>query len=509
MQQDQMLKVRTALVSVFQKEPARQLLETLHALGVKILSTGGTLDYCSQLGIDALAVEDLTGYPSILGGRVKTLHPAIFGGILARKDLQADLDQLREHQLQDIDLVVVDLYPFQQTVASGAGAAQIIEKIDIGGISLIRAAAKNFQHLLIVPSVEYFPEVITHLQQNQGAVSLEFRHRMAAAAFGVSSHYDSLIFEYFNQGYQPEFRKSIEGFVSLRYGENPHQKGTFFGKLDEVFEQLWGKPLSYNNLLDIDGAMQLIGEFTKPAFAIIKHTNACGVACRNTIEQAWQDALAGDPVSAFGGILIANRNISLAAAQAIHELFFEVLLAPGFEAEALEVLQQKKNRIILRIKDTILPADRFRSVLNGVLWQEGDHADTNAGDWTLATHRAPSQNEVSDMVFGNKVVKHLKSNAIALVKNEQLIGSGVGQTSRIDALKQAIAKAREYGHDLQGAVMASDAFFPFADSVQLAHQAGIRAVIQPGGSLRDQDSTDYCNKAQMAMVITGKRHFKH
>ncbi|MFO7977968.1 MAG: bifunctional phosphoribosylaminoimidazolecarboxamide formyltransferase/IMP cyclohydrolase [Bacteroidales bacterium] len=509
MQPREMLKVRTALVSVFHKEPARRLLETLHEQNVQIITTGGTLDYCQQLGIPAVAVEDITGYPSILGGRVKTLHPSVFGGILARKDREDDRQQMEQYEVPDIDMVVVDLYPFEKTLSSGATQQDIIEKIDIGGISLIRAAAKNFQHVLIVPAESFFQPVVQHLVENGGKVTPEFRHQMAAAAFDVSSHYDTSIFNFFDQGHLPKFKKSINHSVALRYGENPHQQGVFFGNLDDIFEQVWGKAISYNNLLDIDGAMQLMAEFDEPAFAIIKHTNACGVAIRSDVDLAWHAALEADPVSAFGGILIANRNITAKTAYSINELFFEVLIAPDFDNQALEVLQQKKNRILLKAKQTDLPNERFRSILNGVLWQSSDDADTLAAEWTVATRRQPSQPQINDMIFGNKVVKHLKSNAIALVKNGQLLGSGVGQTSRVDALRQAIAKAETSGLSLKGAVMASDAFFPFADSVEIARQAGIIAVIQPGGSVRDKDSVAFCDQADMAMVFTGKRHFKH
>lgn len=506
---DQLLKVRTALVSVYHKEPARRLLETLHNFGVKIITTGGTLSYCQELGIPALAVENLTGYPSILGGRVKTLHPSVFGGILARKDLDDDIQQMTEHNIADIDMVVVDLYPFEQTVSSGGTEQQTIEKIDIGGISLIRAAAKNFQHVLVVPSEKYFPEVTRQLHDNNCQITPEFRHFMAAAAFDVSSHYDTCIFNYFNKNYIQGFKQSIPQHVPLRYGENPHQQGVFYGQLDQMFEQLWGKALSYNNLLDIEGAVQLIAEFKQPAFAVIKHTNACGVAIGPDIEAAWKAALAADPVSAFGGILISNGNINAQTAYSINELFFEVLIAPQYDQEALELLKQKKNRILLRSKDFNVPGFKFRSLLNGVLWQSNDLADTVASQWEVSTSRQPEAEEIEDLVFGNKVVKHLKSNAIALVKNGQLLGSGVGQTSRVDALKQAIHKAKSFGHDLQGAIMASDAFFPFADCVEIAHEAGITAVIQPGGSVRDKDSVAFCDKAGMAMVHTGTRHFKH
>jgi phosphoribosylaminoimidazolecarboxamide formyltransferase / IMP cyclohydrolase len=506
---DNLMKVRTALVSVFHKQPSKSLLEKLNSLNIKIISTGGTLEYCKELGIDAIAVESLSSYPSILEGRVKTLHPAIFGGILSRKDHENDQKEIAFHNIAQIDMVVVDLYPFEQTLDSGASEQQIIEKIDIGGISLIRAAAKNYQHVLVVASEQYFQAALQELEQHHGSVSLGFRHRMAAAAFEVSSHYDTAIFNHFNKGYIQVFKKSIPWVNPLRYGENPHQAGVFFGKTEDVFEQLWGKHLSYNNLLDIDGAVEIIREFSEPTFAVIKHTNACGIASRSNIEQAWHAALAGDPVSAFGGILIANRNITAETAYSINKLFFEVLIAPGFDQQALEILKQKKNRIILRLKENQAIEGKFRSVLNGVLWQSLDFEKTVAGDWTVVTTHQPGETEIKDMVFGNKVVKHLKSNAIAIVKDLQLIGSGVGQTSRVDATRQAIAKAKALGHDLNGAVLASDAFFPFTDSLELARQEGITAVIQPGGSVKDQDSVDFCNISGISMVHTAKRHFKH
>lgn len=502
-------KVRRALVSVYFKEPSRRLIEALNQLDVELVSTGGTLDYIHSLGIPAKSVESLTQYPSILGGRVKTLHPAVFGGILARTHLELDQQHLREYNIGAFDMVVVDLYPFEETLASGASHKDIIEKIDIGGISLIRAAAKNYNDVLVVPSVAFFDEVVDLLHSGQGQTSLNDRRRMAAAAFEVSSHYDTAIFNYINQGDFSPFKKSIPESVALRYGENPHQQGRFYGKFQDFFEQLHGKALSYNNLLDIDAAINLLAEFKEPTFAIIKHTNPCGVASRADLETAWHEALAGDPVSAFGGILIANRNITQKIAYAINEMFFEVLIAPGYEEGSLEVLMQKKNRILLKQKEFAAAPDQFRSLLGGVLWQTRDQANEFQEKWQAVTLRKPKKQEEADLHFANIIVKHLKSNAIALVKDQKLIGIGAGQTSRVDALKQAITKAREFAHELEGAVMASDAFFPFADSVEIAHKAGIKAVVQPGGSVRDQESIDYCNKAEVSMVFTGIRHFKH
>ncbi len=502
-------KVSRALISVYDKEPVRPLIETLHQGGVELISTGGTLSFIREMGLEAVAVEELTGYPSILGGRVKTLHPSIFGGILGRPSTESDVLEMQRHEIDPIDMVVVDLYPFEKTLASGASHDEMIEKIDVGGISLIRAAAKNHAEVLVVPSAEYYGEVINLLNASSYSTSLSVRRRMAAAAIEVSSHYDTIIFNYLNDGEVNVFKESIGSARTLRYGENPHQQGCYYGKLDEMFEQLNGKPLSYNNLLDIDAAVALIAEFSEPTFAIIKHTNPCGVASRESLEEAWHDALSGDPVSAYGGILIANREITTELASSIHKLFFEVLIAPGFEHEALELLSERKNRIILRKKPFILPDYRFRSVLNGVLWQTQDHKSAMPELWKSVTDAKPDMDQEKDLVFANTIVKHLKSNAIAIVKDSMLIGTGMGQTSRVDALNHAMAKAKTHGHDLRGSVMASDAFFPFADSVELAHGAGISAIIQPGGSVRDQDSIDYCNTHGMAMVMTGNRHFKH
>ncbi len=503
-------KLSRALISVYDKEPARGLVEALHAQNVEIISTGGTMQFIrDELDIPVTPVEELTTYPSILGGRVKTLHPAVFGGILCRPGFEADDEALSEYHIQAIDMVVVDLYPFEKTMLSGAGHDELVEKIDIGGVSLIRAAAKNFRHVLVVPSSVYFEEVTKMVQENEAVISPAVRRKMAAAAFDVSSHYDTAIFGYMNNGELDVFKESIQDTHPLRYGENPHQQGCFYGKPEEIFEQVSGKALSYNNLLDVDAAMGLMAEYYAPTFAIIKHTNPCGVASRSSIDEAWRDALAGDPVSAFGGILIANRDVSASLAEEISDLFFEVLIAPGFDEKGIEILTKKKNRILLRTKSFITPEIRYRSILNGVLWQTQDHKNSLPDQWQMATVRHPSEEEERDLVFANTIVKHLKSNAIALVKDTMLLGSGMGQTSRIDALKQAIEKAHSQGHDLKGAVMASDAFFPFPDSVEIAQRHGIRAVIQPGGSVKDKASVDFCNESGMAMVFTGNRHFKH
>ncbi len=498
-----------ALVSLYNKEAAEKLIRALHTANIEILSTGGTASYIRKLDIPVTTVEDLTAYPSILGGRVKTLHPAVFGGILCRPPHQDDQGDIRIYGIQPVDMVIVDLYPFQAMVTAGASHEEIIEHMDIGGISLIRAAAKNYNHVLVVPSASYFPQALDMLAARQGASTLIDRRRMAAAAMHVTSHYDTQIFQYLNEGEHQHFKESIEEAHPLRYGENPHQQAVFYGDPDALFTQLNGKALSYNNLLDVDAAMGLMKEFVSPAFVIVKHTNACGVAVREHIEDAWKDALAGDPVSAFGGILIANRHIGPELANAIQEIFFEVLIAPSYDEEGLRLLSSKKNRIILRSKPSIMPGYRYRSILNGVLWQGQDHKSAAPGQWRQVTRQAVDEEKKNDLLMANIVVKHLKSNAIALVKDQQLVGMGAGHTSRVDALKHAIYKAREFNHDLSGAAMASDAFFPFPDCVEIAHKEGIAAVIQPGGSKRDQDSTDYCNQAGMAMVFTGNRHFRH
>lgn len=504
-------KISTALISVFHKDGLDRILSLLHANGVKFLSTGGTRQFIESLGYECDAVEDLTSYPSILGGRVKTLHPKVFGGILGRRDMDSDLDQMRQYEIPEIDLVIVDLYPFEQTVASGASHPDIIEKIDIGGISLIRAAAKNYAHVAIVASkAQYEPFAEMLERHNDAATTLDERLWLAKEAFAVSSGYDSHIFNYFDANEGPSaLRLALDHKKELRYGENPHQQGTFFGDFDKIFTQLHGKEISYNNLLDIDAAVSLMAEFTDPTFAVLKHNNACGLATRPTILEAWKDALAGDPVSAFGGVLIANSAIDAATAEEINKIFFEVIIAPEYTDDALAVLQQKKNRIILIQKQQLDTTMQVRTILNGALMQQRDLKVETADDLTAVTTLSPSTEQVTDLLFANRIVKHSKSNAIVLAKNGQLMASGVGQTSRVDALKQAIAKALSFGFDLNGAVMASDAFFPFADCVQIAHEAGINAVIQPGGSIRDNDSIAYCNENNVTMVTTGIRHFKH
>lgn len=504
-------KINTALISVFYKDGLEPIVRELHGQGVQILSTGGTQSFIEGLGIPVTAVEALTSYPSILDGRVKTLHPKVFGGILARRE-EDHLAQLEQYELPPIDLVIVDLYPFEETVASTDDEDAIIEKIDIGGIALIRAAAKNFHDVAIVPSRNEYALLLELLQKKNGATDLEDRRELARRAFLVSSHYDTAIFQYFHREQQePVFKHSILDRQSLRYGENPHQQGVFFGRLDELFDAIGGKELSYNNLVDVDAAVGIMNEFKdgEPAVAILKHTNACGVAVRPTLLDAWKAALAGDPVSAFGGILIANRPIDLATAAEIDQIFYEVLIAPGFDEAALELLAKKKKRILLRIKHWNIAPQSFKSLLNGVIQQDADLATETEGDLTVVTEKAPSKAEVADLLFANKCVKHLKSNTIVLAKGQQLLGMGCGQTSRVDALEQAVAKAKRFGFDLQGAVMASDAFFPFPDCVEIADQAGITAVIQPGGSIRDQDSIDYCNEQGLSMVTTGVRHFRH
>jgi phosphoribosylaminoimidazolecarboxamide formyltransferase/IMP cyclohydrolase len=479
-------------------------------MGVTIYSTGGTYDFIRGLGIDAVTVESLTGYPSIFGGRVKTLHPKVMGGILYRRDEPEDNTQAANLEIPAIDLVIIDLYPFEATVASGAIQEDIIEKIDIGGISLIRAAAKNYNDVLIVPSAEQYSELIALLDEKKGKSDLNDRYYFAAQAFGVSSHYDTAIFNYFNrEAGIKSFRHSFNKGEVLRYGENPHQEGVFYGDTSEVFDQLHGKAISYNNLVDLEAALALIKEFSEPSFAIIKHTNACGVASRSTLKQAWIDALAGDPVSAFGGVVASNRTIDMETAAEVNKLFFEIIIAPDYEKNALELLKSKKNRIILQIKPFDFQAKQFKSVLNGVIEQVKDTHTESASGLQKVTDKQPDDQQVKDLLFANIIVKHLKSNAIVLARNGQLLGAGCGMTSRVDALKHAISKAAEFGLDLNGAVMASDAFFPFADSVELAHNAGIAAVIQPGGSVRDEETINYCNLHGIAMVFTGIRHFKH
>ncbi|MBB3185871.1 bifunctional phosphoribosylaminoimidazolecarboxamide formyltransferase/IMP cyclohydrolase [Microbacter margulisiae] len=502
-------QITTAFVSVFHKENLDDIILTLHAQGVSFISTGGTQTFIESLGVPCQAVENLTGYPSIFGGRVKTLHPKVFGGILYRRDVEGDLAQVAQYEIPTVDLVIVDLYPFAETVASGASEEAIVEKIDIGGISLIRAAAKNFRDVVIVASQEQYQPFLDIIHENGAVTTLEERTFFAKEAFAVSSAYDTAIFNYFDGNEGSKFRVAVDSAKVLRYGENPHQQGVFYGELQDMFQQLQGKEISYNNLLDIDAAIRLINDFDEVTFAILKHNNACGLASRDTVLEAWKVALEGDPVSAFGGVLITNAIVDKATAEEINKIFFEVILAPDYDVEALEILTQKKNRIILVLQGGKLPARQFRSTLNGILVQDQDTQVENASDLKVVTQKVPTDREVEDMLFANKIVKHSKSNAIVLAKNKQLCGSGVGQTSRVDALRHAIEKAHSFNLSLQGAVMASDAYFPFADSVQIAHEAGITAVIQPGGSIRDQDSIDACNAHGQSMVTTGIRHFKH
>jgi phosphoribosylaminoimidazolecarboxamide formyltransferase/IMP cyclohydrolase len=503
-------KIKSALVSVYHKNNLDEILKRLHDLGVSLISTGGTADFIESLGLPVDRVENLTGYPSILGGRVKTLHPKVFGGILARRGVAGDLESLGKLDIPEIDLVIVDLYPFEQTVASGAAHADIIEKIDIGGISLIRAAAKNYDDVIIVPSQEQYPALVTLLDEKKGYSDIQDRMEFARAAFLVSSGYDCAISGYLSGDLAGDFRTAAGPGNSLRYGENPHQKGIFYGDTASVFEQIHGKEISYNNLLDIDAALSLIDEFDETTFGIIKHNNACGIATSPDLTEAWNKALAADPVSAYGGILVTNARVDDVTATEINKLFFEIILAPEYSEEAITCLKQKKNRIILiRKAGTGMPRVQFRSLLNGVLAQERDLTHEHAEDLRVVTRVAPTEKEIDDLLFANILVKHTKSNAIVLVRDRQLLASGTGQTSRVDALKQAIDKARSFGFSLEGAVMASDAFFPFADSVEMAAQAGIRSVIQPGGSVRDQLSIDFCDEHGLSMVFTGIRHFKH
>lgn len=507
---NELKQIRTALISVFYKENLDKIVRELNKLNIKIYSTGGTLSFIKDCGINATSVEELTNYPSILGGRVKTLHPKIFGGILARRKNENDLFQLQEYQIPEIDLVIVDLYPFEETVVSGASEPEIIEKIDIGGVSLIRAAAKNFKDVLIISSRNQYDELLEILETRNGSTNIEDRRKFATEAFNTTSNYDVAIFNHFSGDFpKSAFKQSIQGIKNLRYGENPHQKGVFYGSFDNLFEQLHGKEISYNNLLDIDAAINLIAEFEEPTVAILKHNNACGLATRNNLLQAWHDAFAGDPISAYGGVIVVNKMIDLETANAMNSLFFEVIIAPGYNSEALSVLTSKKNRIILLSKNISLPKYQFRSLLSGALVQERDSSMETEKEMKPITIKAPTKSEIDDLIFANKIVKHSKSNTIVLAKNNQLIASGVGQTSRVDALKHAIEKAKGFGFDLKGSVMASDAFFPFPDCVEIADKVGVTAVIQPGGSIKDQDSIDYCNNHNMAMVSTGIRHFKH
>lgn len=504
-------KIKSALISVFHKDGLDEIVKTLDAQGVTIYSTGGTQSFIEGLGIDVVAVEDLTGYPSILGGRVKTLHPKVFGGILNRRDHESDQKTIAEYDIPSIDLVIVDLYPFEETVAAGGSDDEIIEKIDIGGIALIRGAAKNFQDVIIVPSKDQYSELLEVLKDNNGESTLAQRMKFTAHAFNVSSHYDSAIFNWFATKTEVEALKvSEQKRKTLRYGENPHQKGIYNGDLAQLFDQIHGKELSYNNLIDVDAAVDLINEFKdSTTVAILKHNNACGISSGNTLKEAYLNALASDPQSAFGGVIISTQPIDAETAEELHKLFFEILIAPAFDEAALTVLKQKKNRILLIQKDSTPNPKQFRTLLNGVIEQDKDLKIEEEADLTVVTERKPTPEEIKAMVFANKVCKHTKSNAIVLAVDGKMISSGVGQTSRVDALTHAIAKAKSFGLSLEGAAMASDAFFPFPDCVEIAFQAGIKSVIQPGGSIKDQLSIDYCNANGITMVTTGIRHFKH
>ena len=509
-------KIQSALISVFYKDGLEPIVNELSRLGITIYSTGGTQKFIEDLGINVVPVENLTSYPSILGGRVKTLHPSVFGGILGRRDLESDRNEMLEYKIPEIDLVIVDLYPFEETLANTDDEKAIIEKIDIGGPSMIRAAAKNFKDVLVVAAKKDYAAIEELLKTQNGETTIEQRKRYAAKAFEIVAHYDVAIAHYFLPDGGEYFLESSPQPQIMRYGENPHQQGVSYGNLNELFKKLNGKDLSYNNLVDVDAAIQLIKEFNVDAaksseqevvFAIIKHTNVCGVAQRASVHEAWKDALAGDPESAFGGILITNGTVDAQTANAINELFFEVLIAPGFEEAALQILKSKKNRILLQLKNLPIRTNQFRSMLNGVLHQSND--DGNYNEWTEAGGRQTTEEEKKNLIFANIICKHLKSNAICLVKNNQLIGKGCGQTSRIDALRHAIEKANQFNFDLKGAVMASDAFFPFDDCIKLGHAAGIEAYIQPGGSIRDKDSIEYAKENNLSMVLTGMRHFKH
>ena len=492
-----MRKIENALITVFNKEKLDIIAKELQRLGIHIFSTGGTYDYLQKIGVPATTIESITGYPSIFGGRVKTLHPTVMGGILYRRDNQEDIAQAKQYNIPPIDLIIVDLYPFEDTLKQTDNEAEIIEKIDIGGISLIRGAAKNFENVLCVPSRDYYQEIIDILHVGNGMTSLEQRRQFASYCFKVSSHYDTAISNWFS------------GEKHLRYGENPHQKAVFHGNINDYFDQLNGKEISYNNLLDIDAAVSLISDFEEHTFAIIKHNNACGVATRTNLLDAWNDALSCDPLSAFGGVIICNGKIDAATAEEINKLFFEILIAPDYEMDALEILKSKKNRILLKQKKFTLPGVQFRSLLFGVIEQDRDTSIESVDTLNYPTKKRPTQEQLTDLFYANKLVKHTKSNAIVIAKNGRLLASGMGQTSRIDALNHAIAKAKHFGMDLQGAVLASDAFFPFSDCVEIAEKEGIASIIQPGGSVRDQDSIEACDKAGISMVFTGVRHFKH
>ncbi len=513
-------KIKSALISVFYKDGLEPLLQTLASQGVTIYSTGGTQKFIEAQGISVARVEDLTDYPSIFGGRVKTLHPKVFGGILQRRNLESDKEEAKEYDIPEIDLVIVDLYPFEETVKSGASEDEIIEKIDIGGIALIRAAAKNYNDVVIISDRKEYPLLNQILREQNGSTNLETRRKFATKAFNTSSHYDTAIFNHLNQiatqgdDLNLVFKESIQEGRALRYGENPHQRGYFYGDLEALFKQINGKELSYNNLVDVDAAVALIDEFEDsknqtPAFAILKHTNACGMATGKTVKEAYQKAFAADTLSAFGGVLITNNEVDAEAAEEMNDLFFEVLIAPSFSDDAYDILSQKKNRILLKRKETDFSHVHYKTLLNGVISQDADKKSETKKDLKTVTKKEPTEQQIEALLFANKLVKHTKSNTIILANNGQLLASGVGQTSRVDALKQAITKAKVFGFDLKGAVMASDAFFPFPDCVEIAAQEGVSAVIQPGGSIKDQDSIDMCDKNNMAMVLTGTRHFKH
>jgi phosphoribosylaminoimidazolecarboxamide formyltransferase / IMP cyclohydrolase len=503
-------KIESALISVFYKDGLEQVVRKLHEMNIKIISTGGTYDYITALNIPVTKVEDLTLYPDLFGGRVKTLHPAVMGGILHRRDHAEDLQQVEKHNISAVDLVIVDLYPFEETIKKTSDDADIIEKIDIGGISLIRAAAKNFRDVLVVPSKKFYTQLLEILTEMNGNSTFHQRRHFATYAFQISSHYDALIFNYFNKEKDiPSFRQSFDVFKQLRYGENPHQKGFFYGDSDDLFIQHNGKEISYNNLQDMEAALELVHEFADPAFVIVKHGNACGVAVRSVLSVAWEAALSCDPLSAFGGVIAANRMIDRETAEKMNEVFFEVLCAPSFSDEALKILPSKKNRILLEMKDMCFPTQVFKGCLNGVLVQDRDSISMNPEDWKVVTKRQIPEDLFSTLIFANKIVRHTKSNAIVLAGDQMLYGSGMGQTSRVDAVKLAVMKARSFQHDLNGAVMASDAFFPFADGIESAMAAGIKYIIQPGGSVRDQEVIDFCDENDISMIFTGHRHFKH
>jgi phosphoribosylaminoimidazolecarboxamide formyltransferase/IMP cyclohydrolase len=503
-------KIKSAIISVYYKDKLDSLVKKLHQNGVVIYSTGGTQQFIEGLGVPVIPVEDLTGYPSILGGRVKTLHPKVFGGILNRRENTQDQQEIKDFEIPELDLVIVDLYPFEQTVASGAEQQAIIEKIDIGGVSLIRAAAKNHKDVIILASKDQYSELEAIIDAKGGKTELEDRRYFAAEAFNITSHYDTAIYKWFANGNEKGLKQSIVQSQTLRYGENPHQAGTFYGDLNQLFDKLNGKELSYNNLLDVDAAVGLIDEFKgETAYAILKHNNACGVATAKTGYEAYIKALACDPVSAFGGVIITTVKVDKATAEELHKLFFEVLIAPAYDDEALTLLKEKKNRILLVRKPVSLPNKLVKTLLNGVIEQDKDLSTESIADFKVVTKVAPTEAEKRALVFANKICKHTKSNAIVFATEDQLISSGVGQTSRVDALKQAIEKAQSFGFKLEGSVMASDAFFPFPDCVEIASKVGIKSVVQPGGSVKDQDSVDFCDANGMSMVFTGVRHFKH